>query len=137
MKYIDAGVKRSVGQVVTQISDSDLKIIYRDLTLAFDPATIPKKSLRPGKAEAWMVVNALTSANGQLRSLFKDSEIWIRGVVVGIPMTPAKKWVNPLAAGSGSINPGADFPQARAGSNGSQDGRLQKRCWTLCSLTSQ
>ena len=69
MEYTDAGVRKSVGQVVTQVSDSVLNIVYRDVTLVFDPATIPKESLRPGKAEAWTVVSALTSANGQLRSL--------------------------------------------------------------------
>ena len=31
-----------------------------------------------------------------------------------MPMTPAKQWVNPLAAGSGSINPGADFSQGQS-----------------------
>jgi hypothetical protein len=114
MEYTETGVWKSVGEVVTQLSDSDLNILYRDVTLVFDPTTILKPSLRPGRADAWMVVSALTSKDGQLRSLFKDSELWIRGVVVSIPMTPAKQWVNPLAAGSGSINPGSDFSPAQS-----------------------
>jgi hypothetical protein len=89
MEYTDAGVRRSIGQVVAQLSDPDLNIDYRDVTLVFDHTTVPTdKSLRPRKADAWMVVSALTSASGQLRSLFKDSDMWIRGVVVHVPMTP-------------------------------------------------
>ena len=42
-EYTDAGVRQSVGQVVTQLSDSDLNILYRDVALVFDPTTIPRK----------------------------------------------------------------------------------------------
>ena len=41
MAYTDAGVSKSVGQVVAQLRDSDLNTFYRDVTLVFDPATIP------------------------------------------------------------------------------------------------
>ena len=43
MEYTDASVRRSVGQVVTQLSGSDLNIVYRDVTLVFDPTTVPKQ----------------------------------------------------------------------------------------------
>ena len=114
MEYTDAGVRKSVMEVTTQLDDSDLNLLYRDFTLAFDPTTIPKKSQRPGKAHGWMVISALASATGKVRSLFVDCELWVRGIVVGVPMSPSKKWVNPLAAGSGAVNPGADFSVGQA-----------------------
>ena len=113
MEYTDAGVRKSEAEVDTMLSDSDLNLLYRDITLAFDPATIPKKSHRRGKARAWMVMSSLVLA-GELRCLFKDCELWIRGIVVNIPMTTAKAWVNPLAAGSPTINPGSDFSQGQS-----------------------
>ena len=61
-----------------------------------------------------MVTSAVASLAGVLRSIFKDCELWIRGIVVNIPMTPSKQSVNPLAAGSGAVNPGADFSPAQA-----------------------
>ena len=117
MEYNSEGVRKSVGEVATQLGDSNLNVVYRDITLAFDPTTIPKKSSRAGKAEGWIVLSALSSSSVQspvLRSIFKDSELWIRGIVVNIPMTPSKQWVNPLAAGSGAVNPGSDFSAAQA-----------------------
>ena len=59
-------------------------------------------------------MRSLASVHGVLRSVFRDCELWIRGIVVNIPMTPSKQWVNPLAAGSGAVNPGADFSPAQA-----------------------
>ena len=40
MEYTYASVRRSVGKVVTQLSDSVLNIVYRDVTLAFDATTV-------------------------------------------------------------------------------------------------
>ena len=114
LEYTDAGVRKSVAEVEVQLGDSDWNLIYRDITLAFDPTTVPKKSFRKGKAEGWMVMSAQASATGVLRCIFRDCELWIRGIVVNIPMTPSKQWVNPLAAGSGAVNPGADFSPAQA-----------------------
>ena len=77
MEYTDAGVRKSLVAIPPLLGDSELNLVYRDITLAFDPATIPKKSNRQGKAEGWMVMSALASAAGVLRSLFEDSELWI------------------------------------------------------------
>jgi hypothetical protein len=43
MEYTDSSVRRSIGQVVAQLSDPDLNVVYRDVTLVFDPTTVPKK----------------------------------------------------------------------------------------------
>ena len=84
-----------------------------------------------------MVVSALASANGQLRSLFKDSELWVRGVVVNIPITPAKQWANPVAAGSSSITPGSDFSPGQSRKQWLTGWKVAKAVLALCSLTSQ
>ena len=109
MEYTDAGVRKSVREVATLLDDSDLNLCYREITLAFDPSTIPKRSHRQGKATGWLVVSALLSASGELRSMFATCGLWVRGIVVDVPMANSKQWVNPLSAVAGSVNPGSDF----------------------------
>ena len=58
MEYTDAGVRRSTGQFVAQLSDPDLNIVYRDVTLAFDPTTVPKSRCgQGGLMRGWLSVH--------------------------------------------------------------------------------
>ena len=49
MEYTDAGVRKSLVAIPPLLGDSELNLVYRDITLAFDPTTIPPKSSRLGK----------------------------------------------------------------------------------------
>ena len=50
MEYSDAGVRKSLAAIPPLLGDSELSLVYRDITLAFDPNIIPNKSSRLGKA---------------------------------------------------------------------------------------
>ena len=51
MEYSDDGVRKSWSAIPPLLGDSGLNLAYREITLAFDPTTIPKRSSRLGKAD--------------------------------------------------------------------------------------
>ena len=45
MAYSDDGVRKSWSTIPPLLGDSGLSLVYREITLAFDPTTIPKSRL--------------------------------------------------------------------------------------------
>ena len=94
-EYSNEGVMKAQAEVEHELRDSERRMSVQRFQLVFDPDTVPTQSRRPLYHTGWMCISDATHPDGKFICEFAKSKLWVRQVVLGVPMLPQKNYVCP------------------------------------------
>lgn len=73
------------------------RMAVRRFQVIFDSDTFPAQSKRPFYHTGFICINDSVRADGTFLSEFSKSKLWVRQVVMNVPVCPQKNFVNPAS----------------------------------------
>ena len=87
-EYSNEGMLKAQTEVEKELRESERRMSVQRFQLIFDPDSVPGQSRRPLYHTGWMCISDATYPDGKFVSEFAKSKLWVRQVVLGIPMLP-------------------------------------------------
>ena len=136
-EYSHEGMLKAQADVEKELRDSERRMSVQRFQLVFDPDTVPTQSRRPLYHTGWMCISDATHPDGKFVSEFAKSKLWVRQVVLGVPMLPQKNYVCPFSKAADrlglSSSKGARRKQWLAGHQ--LAGAMREHLWCGMQLT--
>ncbi|CAJ1379504.1 unnamed protein product [Effrenium voratum] len=113
-EYSEHDVHEQALKILDALRDVDNRLLVREITVVFDPSTIPAQSKRPANHKFYMAVSDQVGTDKELLSIYSKSVLWRRQTVpctkqsAQCIMNPIRNYVDPRRdfSTAGSTGPG-------------------------------
>ena len=80
-EYSEHDVHEQALKILDALRDVDNRLLVREITVVFDPSTIPAQSKRPANHKFYMAVSDQVGTDKELLSIYSKSVLWRRQTV--------------------------------------------------------